>query len=304
MEKIWIAGAKGHVGSALCDLLDCRHYEILPTDLEEVDITDRESVSNYVRVSRPDVLINCVGFGDIASCEAQPDKAYQVNTVGARNLAVQAQAIGAKLIHLSTDDVFSHHARQPYNEFEIPTPSTIYGKSKLAGERFVQNLCTRHVIVRSSWVYGIGRDFVNTILEAANNPSVTSMEVAENEFASPTSATELAKVIEQLIDNDCLGIYHAVCVVLASDGYPVKYDKGFVIRGLDKFKDKDGYYVFHAGSKRTEEGIVTNGGRVLGVTAKGKDLKEARANAYAAVEWIDFENKYYRHDIGKAIDEA
>ena len=69
-------------------------------------------------------------------------------------------------------------------------------------------------------------------------------------------------------------------------------------------KDKDGYYVFHAGSKRTEEGIVTNGGRVLGVTAKGKDLKEARANAYAAVEWIDFENKYYRHDIGKAIDEA
>ena len=96
----------------------------------------------------------------------------------------------------------------------------------------------------------------------------------------------------------------AVCVVLASDGYPVKYDKGFVIRGLDKFKDKDGYYVFHAGSKRTEEGIVTNGGRVLGVTAKGKDLKEARANAYAAVEWIDFENKYYRHDIGKAIDEA
>lgn len=113
MEKIWIAGAKGHVGSALCDLLDCRHYEILPTDLEEVDITDRESVSNYVRVSRPDVLINCVGFGDITSCEAQPDKAYQVNTVGARNLAVQAQAIGAKLIHLSTDDVFSHHARQP-----------------------------------------------------------------------------------------------------------------------------------------------------------------------------------------------
>lgn len=131
MEKIWIAGAKGHVGSALCDLLDCRHYEILPTDLEEVDITDRESVSNYVRVSRPDVLINCVGFGDIASCEAQPDKAYQVNTVGARNLAVQAQAIGAKLIHLSTDDVFSHHARQPYNEFEIPTPSTIYGKVNL-----------------------------------------------------------------------------------------------------------------------------------------------------------------------------
>ena len=96
----------------------------------------------------------------------------------------------------------------------------------------------------------------------------------------------------------------AVCVVLASDGYPVKYDKGFVIRGLENFKDKEGYYVFHAGSKVGRRQIVTNGGRVLGVTAKGNDLKEARANAYAAVEWIDFENKYYRHDIGKAIDEA
>ena len=96
----------------------------------------------------------------------------------------------------------------------------------------------------------------------------------------------------------------AVCVVLASAGYPVKYEKGFVIRGLENFADKDGYYVFHAGSKRTDEGIVTNGGRVLGVTATGKDLKEARANAYEAVNWIDFDNKYYRHDIGKAIDEA
>ena len=96
----------------------------------------------------------------------------------------------------------------------------------------------------------------------------------------------------------------AVCVVLASDGYPVSYEKGFVIKGLEKFDEAEGYYCFHAGTKQTEEGIVTNGGRVLGVTAKGKDLKEARANAYAATEWITFDNKYMRHDIGKAIDEA
>ena len=97
----------------------------------------------------------------------------------------------------------------------------------------------------------------------------------------------------------------AVCVVLASDGYPVKYEKGFKIHGLEKFKDTDGYYVFHAGTKFDEDGdIVTNGGRVLGVTAKGKDLKEARANAYKATEWINFANKYMRHDIGHAIDEA
>lgn len=96
----------------------------------------------------------------------------------------------------------------------------------------------------------------------------------------------------------------AVCVVLASEGYPVSYEKGYVIKGLERFEQEENYYCFHAGTKLTEEGIVTNGGRVLGITAKGKDLKEARANAYAATEWVTFDNKYMRHDIGKAIDEA
>ncbi len=96
----------------------------------------------------------------------------------------------------------------------------------------------------------------------------------------------------------------AVCVMLASDGYPLEYKKGFVIKGLENFKGKDDYFAFHSGSKFNEEGqVVTNGGRVLGVTAIGKDLFEARANAYKATELIDFENKYMRHDIGKAIDE-
>lgn len=95
-----------------------------------------------------------------------------------------------------------------------------------------------------------------------------------------------------------------VCVILASDGYPVEYKKGFPIEGLEKFKGKDDYYVFHSGTKFNENGqIVTNGGRVLGVTATGKDLKEARKKAYEATEWISFENKYMRHDIGKAIDD-
>lgn len=95
----------------------------------------------------------------------------------------------------------------------------------------------------------------------------------------------------------------AVCVVLASDGYPVSYEKGFEIKGLDAFKDKDNYFVFHAGTKFADGKVLTNGGRVLGVTAKGADLVEARKNAYEATKWIDFDNKYMRNDIGKAIDE-
>lgn len=132
----------------------------------------------------------------------------------------------------------------------------------------------------------------------------------EAQVVLPRMKNDIIEVIEACIDGtlDKVDLQFednaAVCVVLASDGYPVKYEKGFVINGLDNFKGKDGYYVFHAGSKKTDKGIVTNGGRVLGVTAKGKDLKEARKNAYEATKWIDFENKYMRNDIGKAIDEA
>ena len=94
-------------------------------------------------------------------------------------------------------------------------------------------------------------------------------------------------------------------MVLASEGYPVSYQKGFEIKGLERFKDAEGYYCFHAGTKFDDQGrIVTNGGRVLGITAKGDDLMEARKNAYAATEWVEFQNKYMRHDIGKAIEEA
>lgn len=108
----------------------------------------------------------------------------------------------------------------------------------------------------------------------------------------------LDKIDLQFEDNAC------VCVVLASDGYPVAYEKGKLITGFENFDGKDDYFCFHAGTKLTDDGIVTNGGRVLGITALGKDLKEARAKAYEATEWIQFENKYMRHDIGKAIDEA
>lgn len=132
----------------------------------------------------------------------------------------------------------------------------------------------------------------------------------EAQVVLPRMKNDIIDVIEACIDGtlDEIDLQFednaAVCVVLASDGYPVKYDKGFPITGLDEFKKHEGYYCFHAGTKSENGQIVTNGGRVLGVTAKGKDLKEARKNAYAATEWVQFDNKYMRHDIGKAIDEA
>lgn len=132
----------------------------------------------------------------------------------------------------------------------------------------------------------------------------------EAQVVLPRMKNDMIEVVEACIDGtlDKVDLQFednaAVCVVLASDGYPVSYEKGFPITGLEKFEGRDDYFVFHAGTKKTEAGFVTNGGRVLGVTAKGADLKEARSKAYEAAEWIGFENKYMRHDIGKAIDEA
>ena len=132
----------------------------------------------------------------------------------------------------------------------------------------------------------------------------------EAQVVLPRMKNDMIDVVEACIDGRLGQIdlqfedNAAVCVVLASEGYPVSYEKGFPIKGLECFEEKDGYYCFHAGTKQTEQGIVTNGGRVLGITAKGADLKEARANAYKATEWIDFDNKFMRNDIGKAIDEA
>ena len=163
-----------------------------------------------------------------------------------------------------------------------------------------------------------GRDFVGILfvglMLTEDGPKVLEYNARfgdpEAQVVLPRMKNDIIDVMEACIDGKLSEVdlqfeeNAAVCVVLASDGYPEKYEKNKKITGLEKFENRDGYYVFHAGTKKTEDGIFTSGGRVLGVTAKGADLKEARKNAYQAAEWVSFENKYMRHDIGKAIDDA
>ena len=209
MQKIWITGANGHVGSALTELLDCTEYQILTTDKEEVDITDLEQVKQYMHLYRPDVVINCAGLTDVGYCEEHIDEAYKVNAIGVRNIVLTASEIHAKLIHMSTDDVFDMVTERPYNEFDKAHPKTIYGKSKEAGENFVTKLMHRYVIIRSSWIYGIGKDFVDKVLRCVETQE--SLEVPTNRYGVPTSSDELAKIIRYFIENDEYGLYHAVC---------------------------------------------------------------------------------------------
>lgn len=184
----------------------------------------------------------------------------------------------------------------------------------------VDEFCKKHIYQATvDAMKAEGREFKGIIffglMLTADGPKVLEYNARfgdpETQVVLPRMKNDIVDVFEACVDGtlDQIDLQFednaAVCVVLASDGYPEHYEKGKKITGLENFKDKDGYYVFHAGSKFDAEGnILTNGGRVLGVTATGKDLKEARANAYKATEWINFENKYMRHDIGHAIDEA
>ena len=209
MKKIWITGAEGHIGTALLDLLEGVEYQLLPTDIEEVDITKIDEVTQFVHVNRPDVVINCAGLTDVQECENNVDEAYRVNAIGVRNVALAANEVNAKVIQISTDDVFDKESRVPYNEFDNVHPRTIYGKSKEAGEKILTQLLNRFVIIRSSWIYGFGRDFVDEVLR--NVGQGKTMEVPNNQYAAPTSAKELAKVIRYFIDNEEYGLYHVVC---------------------------------------------------------------------------------------------
>ncbi len=183
----------------------------------------------------------------------------------------------------------------------------------------VDDFCRQHVYqVTMDAMKAEERDFTGILffglMLTESGPKVLEYNARfgdpEAQVVLPRMKNDIVEVFEACIDGKLNEIKlefeenAAVCVILASDGYPEHYEKGFVINGLENFKEKDGFYAFHAGTRKTKEGIVTNGGRVLGITATGRDLMTARKNAYTAAEWVTFENKYMRNDIGKAIDEV
>lgn len=210
MIKVWIAGSNGQIGRALNDILDPLEIEVLNTDKDDLDITNTEEVLNFGIVNRPDVIINCCGVTDTDLCEKEPEHAYRVNALGARNLSIVARKNGAKIVQLSTDDVFDGQSKKPYTEFDDTNPLTVYGRSKRAGENYVKEFTHKHFVIRSNWVYGHGgHNFVNRVLAAAE--AGNGLSVASDQFGSPTSAKDLARIILYLIKTNEYGTYHATC---------------------------------------------------------------------------------------------
>ena len=209
MLKVWIVGSEGQIGEAINEVLDPLEIEVLNTDKNALDITETDEVLHFGEINRPDVIINCAAITDVELCEKQPEEAFRVNALGARNLSLVGKKIGAKMVQLSTDDVFDGLAQKPYTEFDNTNPKTVYGKSKCAGENYVKEFTHKHFIIRSNWVFGKGNNFVNRVLEAAETGR--SLSVASDQFGSPTSAKDLARMILYLISTNEYGTYHVTC---------------------------------------------------------------------------------------------
>lgn len=214
MKKVLVTGCNGQLGRAIQKEY-AGDVTFILTDVAEgegitsLDITDIDAVMLLVLNEKPDVIINCAALTNVDGCEKMWDLAYKINAIGPRNLAIAATAVGAKLVHVSTDYVFAGTERTPRTEFDTPDPISAYGKTKLEGEQFVRQFAEKFFILRTAWLYGDGKNFVKTMVRVAKTHDEVS--VVCDQFGSPTSAVELAKMIHFLEGTDNYGIFHATC---------------------------------------------------------------------------------------------
>lgn len=195
--KILITGSTGMLGVALCDELS-EQYEVIPFERKDCDITQKAQLIDKISYIRPEIIIHSAAFTDVDGCELEPDKAYDVNAKGAETVAIASQRVNALLIYISTDYVFDGKKNVPYLETDQPNPLSVYGKSKLEGEGFVQSISKKCLIIRSSWLFGRGRkNFVDHIIERAKKEKV--LQIANDKFSSPTYALDLAGAIKVLL---------------------------------------------------------------------------------------------------------
>ena len=217
--KILITGASGQLGTEIQRQLKnggsalgpvperLKNATVIATDVNELDITDRDATIAFVRRHQPDTIISCAAFTNVDGCESNPEAAFKVNATGASNLAQAAERINARLIHVSTDYVFRGEGNKPLDESERVDPKSVYGKTKALGEEYVKNFCHRYFIVRTAWLYGYaGKNFVKTIVNAGKK--FGKLEVVNDQLGNPTNAEDLAHHILQLAVSHDYGVYH------------------------------------------------------------------------------------------------
>ncbi len=217
--KIMITGCFGQLGNELISILksgkseigampeELKGAEILPVDVDSLDIVDGGKVMSFVDENRPDVIINCAAMTNVDGCETDYETAFKVNAMGVRNLAMAAKSIGAKLIHVSTDYVFAGDGVKPYVEWDLVNPQSAYGASKALGEKYALAFCDKCFVVRTSWLYGyIGKNFVKTVRRVIRERG--GITVVNDQRGNPTNANDLAHHLLKLALTEEYGIYH------------------------------------------------------------------------------------------------
>ncbi len=210
MKEIIITGCNGQLGRAMNQILsDQKEYHLVNTDVGELDIADVEAVMKLAREVKPYAIVNCAAQTNVNGCEKNPENAFRINAIGARNLSIAAQETGAKLFQISTDYVFSGDTDRHYKEYDQTCPDSVYGKTKLQGEQFVKDFCRRYFILRTAWMYGEGNNFAKTMLRLSENSD--TVQVVNDQYGTPTYAMDLARAIACLLPTDNYGIFHASC---------------------------------------------------------------------------------------------
>lgn len=217
--KILITGSKGQLGNELQDIINkgyaeigkvsdnIKNSEVIALDVDKLDITKLDEVKRVLTDVKPDVVINCAAVTNVDGCESNEDFAFKVNSIGPRNLAIICEKIGAKLVQVSTDYVFSGVGEKPLTEYDLTAPYSVYGKTKLLGENYVREFSSKYFIVRTAWLYGyVGHNFVYTMRRLGKEKD--SINVVNDQRGNPTHANDLAYHILKLIETEEYGVYH------------------------------------------------------------------------------------------------
>ncbi|MEJ2066742.1 MAG: dTDP-4-dehydrorhamnose reductase [Deltaproteobacteria bacterium] len=206
MQRVLVLGAQGMLGHDLLEVFS-KEYDVTGLDIDDLDITRQGSTRKTIKELAPDVVINAAGYTDVDGCEKKINKAFAVNGQGTKNVAKGCRDNGSKLIYLSTDYIFDGAKGSPYREDDPPNPLSIYGESKLMGERYIEEILDDYLIVRTQWLYGVhGRNFVETILALAEERG--HIEVVHDQEGSPTYTADLSRAIAALISKKLRGTFH------------------------------------------------------------------------------------------------
>ena len=212
--NVAIIGANGQLGSDVADAFQQNGDTVFPLTHTEIELSNLDSVAKCLGGIRPQLIVNTAAMHHVEKCEQEPEKAFAVNGLGSRNLAIQARELSAVLMHVSTDYVFDGAKGAPYEEQDAPRPLSVYGNTKLAGEYFVRAAAPKHFVLRTSALYGKrpcrakgGLNFIELMLKLARERG--EVKVVNNEFITPTATDELAKQIVALSRSDAYGLYHA-----------------------------------------------------------------------------------------------